>query len=120
MQFSNNDMDELFRKAADKYPLKTDNADWEKISKALDEPETRKPAGGFPFGRAAVAVILLIFLAGSTWYFTKSDSTEEKTLLVQNKKTVLEQNEISNSNKSTTVKEQTIVENNIPTVSKPS
>jgi hypothetical protein len=120
MQFSSNDMDELFRKAADNYPLKTDNADWEKISKALDDPENEKPAGGFSFGRAAVAVILLIVLAGSTWYFTKSDSTEEKTPLVQNKKTVSEQNKISDSKKSTTLNEQTIVDNNIPIVSKPS
>ena len=35
MQDVNNDMDDLFRKAAEQYPLKTDGADWEKISAGL-------------------------------------------------------------------------------------
>ncbi len=35
MQYLENDMDELFRKAADNYPLKTDASDWDKIAPAL-------------------------------------------------------------------------------------
>jgi hypothetical protein len=41
MQYVNDDMDELFRKAAKDYPLNTGGADWEKLQKALEEP----PAG---------------------------------------------------------------------------
>src|SRR4051812_30356694 len=32
----NDDMDELFRKAADDYPLRTDSADWEKVRRQLE------------------------------------------------------------------------------------
>lgn len=48
MQFVNDDMDELFRKAAENYPLKTDNADWDKVLQGLqkeedpDEPGNKK------------------------------------------------------------------------------
>lgn len=41
MQYVNDDMDELFRRAAQDYPLNTGGADWEKVQKALEEP----PAG---------------------------------------------------------------------------
>ncbi len=35
MQQAGDDMDDLFRKAAENYPLKTDNADWEKVRPLL-------------------------------------------------------------------------------------
>lgn len=41
MQYVNDDMDELFRRAAQDYPLNTRGADWEKLQKALEEA----PAG---------------------------------------------------------------------------
>src|SRR5690348_2726100 len=37
----NNDMDELYRKAADDYPLKTNSSDWEKFSQRLPEKESK-------------------------------------------------------------------------------
>ena len=37
MQDVNNDMDDLFRKAAEQYPLKTDGADWQKVFAGLQE-----------------------------------------------------------------------------------
>jgi len=47
MQQADNDMDDLFRKAAQDYPLKTDNADWEKVrsylSPAAGITETASP-----------------------------------------------------------------------------
>ena len=31
MQFVNDDMDDLYRRAAEEYPLKTDSGDWNKV-----------------------------------------------------------------------------------------
>src|SRR5687768_3129292 len=31
MQFVNDDMDDIFRRAAEEYPLQTDNPDWDKL-----------------------------------------------------------------------------------------
>jgi hypothetical protein len=36
MQYVNNDMDDLFRRAAENYPLDTKSADWDKIAAELD------------------------------------------------------------------------------------
>ena len=41
MQYVNNDMDDVFRKAAEEYPLDTRSMDWNKVLTALqqnDEP----------------------------------------------------------------------------------
>ncbi|HEY4287554.1 MAG TPA: outer membrane beta-barrel protein [Puia sp.] len=35
-----NDFDDLFRRASDKYPLRTDSADWDRMSAALDDPSS--------------------------------------------------------------------------------
>src|ERR1700754_716313 len=35
-----NDFDDLFRRGSDKYPLRTDSADWDRMSAALDDPST--------------------------------------------------------------------------------
>jgi hypothetical protein len=42
---ANNDADELFKIAADNYPLKTDNADWKKvrIKLSLDNINIKSP-----------------------------------------------------------------------------
>jgi opacity protein-like surface antigen len=104
MQFSNSDMDELFRKAADHYPLKTDNANWDKISEALDAPEEDKPAA-FSFGKTAVAFVILMLLAGTTCYFIMNDKTEEKNTAVKiiapAKKTTTAVTKITTEKKST-------------------
>jgi hypothetical protein len=34
------DMDDLFKRAAENYPLRTDSADWDKVARALDEDDT--------------------------------------------------------------------------------
>ncbi|MCU7549472.1 PorT family protein [Chitinophagaceae bacterium LB-8] len=43
MQSVNNDMDDLFRQAAENYPLNTDGSDWDKVLEGL-EPGRRKAA----------------------------------------------------------------------------
>ena len=36
MKHVNDDMDDLFRRASDRYPLRTDSADWDRLANALD------------------------------------------------------------------------------------
>ncbi|MBB1285506.1 PorT family protein [Flavisolibacter sp. BT320] len=43
MQYPNNDMDELFRKAAEAYPLNTGSANWEAVQAALAGEEKQDP-----------------------------------------------------------------------------
>jgi hypothetical protein len=47
-QSLNDDMDELFRKAAEEYPLKTDGANWDKVLEQLRLPGD--DAGTIPYG----------------------------------------------------------------------
>lgn len=42
MQYPDDDMDELFRKAAEGYPLNTDGANWDKVSAMLSQDEQRE------------------------------------------------------------------------------
>ena len=37
MEHVNGDMEDLFRRAAEKYPLRTDGADWDRLAAALDK-----------------------------------------------------------------------------------
>jgi hypothetical protein len=52
MNYLDNDMDDLFRRAAEGYPLKTNTADWNAIVARIDgiEPPAPKPHVGFRFG----------------------------------------------------------------------
>ena len=43
MQHLNDDMDELFRKAADEYPLNTGTPDWNKVAQGLAEEHVPEP-----------------------------------------------------------------------------
>lgn len=43
MQSLNDDMDELFRRAGEEYPLKTDGADWDKVLQGLHQSEVEVP-----------------------------------------------------------------------------
>lgn len=44
MQFQNNDMDDLLRRAAEDYPLDTSGADWNKVLNALQDDENKEAA----------------------------------------------------------------------------
>ena len=44
MKYNNGDMDDLFRRASEGYPLRTDGADWDRLAGALDG-EPAAPAG---------------------------------------------------------------------------
>ncbi len=43
MQSLNDDMDELFRRASDEYPLNTNGADWNKVLQQLHHTNTDLP-----------------------------------------------------------------------------
>ena len=43
-----NELDDLFRQASEKYPLRTDSADWDKLARALDGDENRACAPFWP------------------------------------------------------------------------
>lgn len=45
MQLQDNNMDELFRKAAADYPLRTDNDDWDSVAGRLNGGTMAKEAG---------------------------------------------------------------------------
>lgn len=45
MQFVNDDMDDLYRRAAEEYPLKTDGSDWNKVVDKMQNDAGRKTLG---------------------------------------------------------------------------
>jgi hypothetical protein len=68
-----NDLDDLFRRASDKYPLRTDSSDWDRMAAALekdrhsgqtdglDSPDSRR-------SRRFLWLLLLLPLAGAGYY----------------------------------------------------
>ena len=59
MQRMNDDMDELFRKAADDYPLRVNTPDWNKIQEALDGKVSIEPTGKKKYRRFTWLLLLL-------------------------------------------------------------
>ena len=59
-QSLNDDMDELFRKAAEDYPLKTDGADWDKIAQQLEQPGDAATVPPAPVRRRPKWLLLLL------------------------------------------------------------
>jgi hypothetical protein len=72
------DMDDLFKRAAENYPLRTDSADWDKVARALDEDDT--DSAMFPLysnhgngsRRKYLLLLLLLPLAGIGYYGIKT------------------------------------------------
>jgi hypothetical protein len=69
MQHLNNDMDDLFRKAAENYPLRTGVPDWDKVAAGLKEDEDKRPVI-LPFYRRYLLLISLglLLLTGAGIY----------------------------------------------------
>jgi len=59
MQFQNDDMDEIFKRAAEDYPLNTGAASWDKVKAALAEPASASKKGG---GRQYRWLLLLLLV----------------------------------------------------------
>lgn len=74
MEFLNDDMDRFFKKAAEEYPLKTGDGDWDKIAGRIKSPGKDR--------RKLLIAALLLLIASSTaiWvYHTSSHSANIKT-----------------------------------------
>ena len=107
MQFQNDDMDDLLRRAAEHYPLDTSGADWNKVLNALQEDET-KAAVVVPERKSRGRLLWLLLLLplglvcnhyyGEGWFADKKTGTAEKVNL---KKTSREgqPNNIDNGNR---------------------
>lgn len=84
MQQENDDMDELLRKAAENYPLKTDNADWEKVRLALAaESFTIEPVRRKNY-RSLWLLLLLLPLGLGSYYYFSSSTPSNKVVAVKN------------------------------------
>ena len=59
MQHLNDDMDELFRKAADDYPLNTGTPDWNKVAEGLSQEKAPEPPVKKSFRKYTWLLLLL-------------------------------------------------------------
>ena len=76
MQHVNDDMDELFRRAGEEYPLDTSGADWSKIAKELNLPATEKAAPESSNKKLLWLLLLLPFSFICTQYFSDESAGE--------------------------------------------
>jgi hypothetical protein len=70
---NDNDMDELFQKAAENYPLKIENKDWEKVAQKLGSSSSTSVSRKFNKRYLSILAILFFLVVGSfyaTFYFT--------------------------------------------------
>ena len=79
MQQADSDMDDLFRKAAQDYPLKTDNADWEKVrsylSPAAGIAETASPKKNY---KKFLWLLLLLPIGWAGYIFISHENNASK------------------------------------------
>jgi hypothetical protein len=59
----NDDMDELFRRAAENYPLKTDTSDWQKVEQKLAAAEPDESVKGGSKNKSWFLLLLLLPVA---------------------------------------------------------
>ncbi|HUS03385.1 MAG TPA: hypothetical protein VMY77_16710 [Chitinophagaceae bacterium] len=82
-------MDDLFKRAAENYPLKTDGADWNAVAKKLAEPEEDKPAASGRY-KHLFWLLLLLPLGGIYFYMSgkneKPVNTANEIIVKQNNK----------------------------------
>src|SRR5689334_954316 len=79
MQYVNDDMDEVFRRAAENYPLDTGNANWNKVWAALQHPE-EQPAEKSDRKRRFFWLFALLPLTLVGYYFMQhSPATKKET-----------------------------------------
>jgi hypothetical protein len=63
----NDDMENLFRRAAENYPLKTDGLDWEKVEKGLSDEEESRPSNQVAKNKTNRSWLLLALLIPVMW-----------------------------------------------------
>ena len=67
MQYLDDDMDEVFRRAAEDYPLNTDSADWNEVLKKLSSDDAEKTTVVTPNKKNYKPLLLLLLLLPVTW-----------------------------------------------------
>ena len=80
MQHVNDDMDELFRRAGEEYPLDTSGADWSKIAKELNIPATEKTAPENSNKKLLWLLLLLPFSFICTQYFSDNSAGDTSSV----------------------------------------
>lgn len=109
MQSQNDDMDDLFRKAAENYPLKTNNADWDKVLERLNAPDAPLPEpvakknDGY---KRLLWLLLLIPLAFGVKLITDNSTKHATQQLTQSANKTNTDNNGSGSNKSKIASEE--------------
>lgn len=81
MQSVNDDMDDLFRRAAENYPLKTDGADFNKVLAGLQSADTGNVAPDKTKNRSARRLLWLLILVPFIWicngnYFNRGKNVD--------------------------------------------
>ncbi len=80
MQQENDDMDELLRKAAENYPLKTDNADWERLRIALSAKGLSNAPIKNKNHRGLWLLLLLLPLSWAAYNYILFSGTSHKSI----------------------------------------
>ena len=71
MQDLDNDMDDLFQRAAENYPLKVDNGDWESVARKIADapaPSNVIIAPAKKRNKKIIILALLLFILSFGWY----------------------------------------------------
>src|SRR5215203_3841258 len=76
MQFVNDDMDDLYRQAAEEYPLKTDGGDWNKVLEKIQAGGKGQIPVKRDWSRYLLLLVLIPLLLVCTTYI-KSDKLKE-------------------------------------------
>jgi hypothetical protein len=89
MQPLNDDMDNMFRRAAENYPLNISGADWSKVQKALHQQPATPPVEEKDNKRRyflffLIFPIALISLLGYKYFVNNSDNQQDTPATVQN------------------------------------
>ena len=82
MQHLDNDMDDLFQRAAENYPLRVDNGDWESIARKMaDAPAPSNVIVAPPKkgNRKKIILALLLFIVSFGWYIFSKDRQTQST-----------------------------------------
>ena len=65
MQHLENDMDDLFQRAGENYPLRGDKGNWERVAKRIEETETLAPTTESASGKKNTKVVIVLLLLGT-------------------------------------------------------
>ena len=86
MQYVKNDMDELFKRAAENYPLNTNSADWSKVAAGLHKHTSEQKSGGLNYIYRSFFILLFIALPFICNHFIKLnfDAVGKNVVLTSN------------------------------------